>query len=120
VERFSEQPVESGETGMGLPDAGQSVLTDAHANVIYDAPMHDGCQNLPVFPVWFEGEVRNVFNLYDVLGEFSSVDDSTILPDGYWRYRYLMRIMDAEGAQSNVVVEGRVQALCSALESYVH
>lgn len=110
-------PSAMGNYAIPLPAPGMTFQLDAYY-VIYDALVFDGCGNLPYFPINFKSIVRDFDNDAEILGEFSSYDNTSLIPNGYWHFDYVIRAMDSNGDESDFSFAGLVEVLCSNLEDY--
>jgi hypothetical protein len=104
-----------------LPAPGRGeVWPVPHANGIYQAIVAAGCGNTPVFPVEFGCRVKEWDGwLGDqvYIGNFSAIDDVTLVPNGFWTFACSIRATGSAGGVSDFKFRGIVSVTCTQLET---
>lgn len=86
--------------------------------LLYDALVHDGCTNVPaVFPVEFDSVVEEVDNGPTTIGEFHAIDNTTLVPTGFWKFHYVIRSNSSDGGVSDFTFDGTVSVVCTGIEN---
>lgn len=103
--------------GLPAPGPGQT-WPIPHYNLVYDGLVIDGCGNTPVFPIELTATIVDHSNSNSILGGFITLDNSTLIPNGYWEFSYSVPTMDSFGSESVFHVDGWVSVLCSNKEDF--
>jgi hypothetical protein len=92
-----------------------------HANLIYDALVHNGCGATPVFRVELQstvGEMPDIFEPSVLIGEFLGVDNTTLQPNGFWTFSYTIRATGTNGGVSDFKFRGIVSVTCTNIVAF--
>lgn len=98
-----------------VPAPGETLgLLAGHPVLMYEGLVEEGCGHIPVYPVYLDSAVY-VLGMVPAaeLGHYTTSDEETIEPNGYWNFAYTVAISDGMGNTSDIEVKGTVSARCA-------
>ena len=62
--------------------------------------------------------MEDVLSPYVQIGEFSTVDETTLQPNGFWTFSYTIRATGTNGGVSDFKFKGVVSVTCTNMETF--
>ena len=89
--------------------------------IIWQSIVLGGCNSPPpVIPVDFRNRVGTQFGdvHFQEVGSFEAVDDTSLVPTGFWNFQYTVRAFGNSADVSDFRVRGKVSVVCTDLVAF--
>ncbi|NJM83477.1 MAG: hypothetical protein HC844_14230 [Tabrizicola sp.] len=116
---FASPVTTSAESGyiLDVPQPGTS-LTYPGMELLFDGIVTGGCGLTPVVPLSVDSAITGLENEITVFAPFKATDDSTLKPNGFWTFNFVIRASTINGpGVSDFRIRGLIAVTCTNLAS---